>query len=62
VNAAFYTVLFGFFVTPATESYLLLGLGAIAVILTVFITSMAIRFRDLRKDAALIGDLQTDMR
>jgi hypothetical protein len=61
INSAFFDVLFGFFVTPDTVSYLLLALGVIALVLITLIASLVIRFRNLRKDAALIRDLQAGL-
>jgi hypothetical protein len=43
--------------TPDTTAYLLLGLGVFFLLLTVFVASMAIRYRNLRKDEALIEQL-----
>jgi len=43
--------------TPDTTTYLFLGLAVVAVILVVLVASMAIRFRNLRRDAETIAEL-----
>jgi hypothetical protein len=48
--------------TPDTVAYLALGLFAIVVIMGVFLTSIVVRYRNLRKDADLIEQLERDER
>jgi len=48
------------FTTPDTVSYLLLGLGLVAVIGLTFIGSMLLRYRNLQKDLQVIEQLQND--
>lgn len=43
---------------PATGDYLILGLALVFAILLLFITSMAIRYRNLSQDAKLIEQLE----
>ncbi|MDX1991927.1 MAG: hypothetical protein SF029_06045 [bacterium] len=57
-NKVFYTVFFGWFVTPYNDPYLYLGLGATAVIVVGLIGSIALRYRNLQKEAALVAQLQ----
>ena len=57
VNKAFYTVLWGFFVTPQTQSYLTMGMATVFGTVIVLVFSMFIRFRNLQKDEALIRQL-----
>lgn len=45
-------------VTPDTAAYLYLGLAVVGVILIVFIASMVIRLRNLRRDAETIAELE----
>jgi len=46
--------------TPDTTAYLYLGLVVVAVILLVLVGSMAIRFRNLRRDAETIAELSNE--
>jgi hypothetical protein len=46
--------------TPDTVAYLVLGLSAVAVIMGAFLVSLAVRYRNLRKDADLIEQLERD--
>lgn len=46
------------FVTPDTTAYLWLGLGLFFLVLVLFVASMTLRARSLRKDAALIEQLR----
>jgi hypothetical protein len=48
--------------TPDTVAYLALGLSAVVVIMGVFLTSIGVRYRNLRKDADLIEQLERDER
>ena len=48
--------------TPDTTAYLYLGLAVVAVILLVLVASMALRFRNLQRDAETIAALQDDQR
>jgi len=57
VNKAFYTVLFGFFVTPASTSYLYMGLAAVFGFTGILILSMVVRYRNALKDTELIRQL-----
>jgi hypothetical protein len=44
-------------VTPDTTAYLFLALGLFFGVLVLFVASMSLRFRSLRKDEALIQEL-----
>ncbi|MFO7321607.1 MAG: hypothetical protein DIU68_007745 [Chloroflexota bacterium] len=46
---------------PDTGSYLILGLAVIAVIMAILLASMAIRYRNLRKDVETIRRLETEL-
>ncbi len=46
------------FVTPDTTAYLWLALGLFFGVLVLFIASMSLRARSLRKDEALIEQLR----
>ncbi len=46
--------------TPDTTSYLFLGLGAFFLLLLVFIGSMVLRLRNLRKDETVIEQLDEE--
>lgn len=46
------------FVTPDTTAYLWLALGLFFLVLFLFVASMALRARSLRKDEALIAQLR----
>ena len=46
--------------TPDTTSYLVLGLVAFFVLLALFLGTMVIRSRNLRKDEELIEQLSED--
>jgi hypothetical protein len=46
--------------TPDTLNYLLLGLGAVFVIMGGLIGSMILRFRSLQKDIDVINRLKED--
>lgn len=58
VDDAFFTVLLGFFVTPNTGDYLLLGLLVSAIILLGFVASLVLRHRGLQSDLQTIEQLQ----
>lgn len=60
VDDAFFTVLLGFFVTPNTSSYLLLGLAVSAIILLGFVASLILRHRSLQRDLQTLDQLQRD--
>lgn len=47
---------------PDTLSYLLLGLAAIAVIMTLLIASIVVRFRNAQQDLRLLRDLDNEKR
>jgi len=57
VNKAFYTVLFGFFVTPESTSYLYMGLATVFGFAGLLILSMVVRYRNALKDTELIRQL-----
>jgi hypothetical protein len=59
-DEAFFVVLFGFFVTPQNDDFLLLGLAASFGITLVFIGSVYLRHRNLSRDMALIKRLEDD--
>jgi hypothetical protein len=46
---------------PDTGSYLILGLAVVAIIMVILLASMAIRFRNLRKDAETIRRLEDEL-
>lgn len=60
VNKAFFTVLFGFFVTPQNDNYLTLGVIAVVGLLALMVGSMVARNQSLNNDLALIQQLQED--
>jgi hypothetical protein len=60
VDDAFFTVLLGFFVTPNTADYLLLGLIVSAIILLGFVVSLILRHRSLQRDLQTIEQLQRE--
>ncbi|MBL8155159.1 MAG: hypothetical protein JNM70_13330 [Anaerolineae bacterium] len=60
VDDAFFTVLLGFFVTPNTSNYLLLGLAVSAIILLGFAVSLILRHRSLQRDLQTIEQLQRE--
>lgn len=60
VNDAFFVVLLGFFVTPDTGSYLLLGLGVIALIMLGFALTIFLRFRSAQQDLKTLEQLQSE--
>jgi hypothetical protein len=45
---------------PATGEYLALGLGAIGTILLIFLASLMVRFRNLRRDEATLEEIVRD--
>jgi hypothetical protein len=45
---------------PETGEYLILGLAAIAILLSLFVASMVARYRNLTKDIDLIQRLQEE--
>ena len=57
VNKAFYTVLFGFFVTPDSASYLYMGLAVTFGFIAIMIITMIVRRSNVVKDAELIRQL-----
>jgi len=57
VNKAYYTVLFGFFVTPESTSYLYMGLATVFGFAGFLILSMVLRYRNAVKDTELIRQL-----
>jgi hypothetical protein len=60
VDDAFFTVLLGFFVTPNTADYLLLGLIVSAIILLGFVVSLILRHRSLQRDLQTIEQLHRE--
>lgn len=60
-HAIIFTVLRDFFVTPDTDSYLGLGLAAVAIITAAFIASLIIRQRNLRADEVALRRLADDV-
>jgi hypothetical protein len=54
----FFSLLTGFFITPATTPYLYLGLAAAAVIAVAFIGTLLVRYRNLRKDMETLATLE----
>jgi len=61
VNKALFTALFGFFVTPDNDEYLLLGIVVAAGLVIGLILSMVVRYRNLQKDERLIQQLKQDV-
>ncbi|GEM_PF-646920 len=59
-NKVFFTVFFGWFVTPYNDPYLYLALSAVAIIMIALIASIILRYRNLRKDLALIERLKQE--
>jgi hypothetical protein len=59
---AFFNLLTGFFLTPATAPYLYLGVGAVAVIAVIYIGTLLLRTRNLRKDIETLEALESDSR
>ncbi len=45
---------------PDTNSFLLLGLAAVAIILIILVGSMVVRYRNLQRDADMVRELQRD--
>ncbi len=45
---------------PDTLSYLLLGLAAITIIMTLLIASIVVRFRNAQQDLRLLRDLDNE--
>ncbi|MEQ8672091.1 MAG: hypothetical protein RLP44_08135 [Aggregatilineales bacterium] len=60
MNKQFLTVFLGFFLTPANDPYLILGIVATAVLMLGLIGSYFLRQRNLQKDIALIQQLRED--
>jgi hypothetical protein len=60
VNDAFFVVLLGFFVTPSTSNYLLLGLGVIALITLGFALTIFLRFRSAQQDLKTLEQIQAE--
>lgn len=56
-NKIFFTTFFGWFVTPFNDSYLLLGLGAVAVLMIGLVASFGLRYLNLRRDLSLVRTL-----
>lgn len=59
-SLTFFSLLTDFFITPATTPYLYLGLAAAGIIVILFLGSMAIRYRNLRKDLETLETLDTE--
>lgn len=59
-NKIFFTTFFGWFVTPYNDEYLVLGLVAVAVIMGALLASMGLRYRNLRKDLAVVQTLRSN--
>ena len=60
VNKSFFTVLFGFFITPQSDTYLYMGLAATFGLVGLLIVSLWLRFNNARKDEGVIQQLQED--
>ena len=60
INKQFLTVFLGFFLTPANDQYLILGVVATAILMFGLIGSYFLRQRNLQKDIALIQQLRDD--
>ena len=58
VNKMLFTTLFGFFVTPANQAYLYLGLAAIFGLIGALVVSMVLRQRSLEQDMRMIEQLE----
>jgi len=54
---AFNTVFLGFFITPANQEYLNLGMATVAVVFVVLIGSMWLRYNSMKKDLRMIEQL-----
>jgi hypothetical protein len=57
LGEAFNSVFLGFFITPDNSQYLFLALTMVAIIFTVLIGSMWLRYRNVQKDMALVEEL-----
>jgi hypothetical protein len=58
----FFTLLTSFFLTPVTTPYLYLGLAVTAIVALVYIASLVLRARNLRKDMETLEALEDDAR
>lgn len=56
-DAAFFTVLLDFFLTPETTEYFILGVVVVIVIMVFIVGSMILRARNLRKDLRTLEQL-----
>lgn len=54
---AFNTVFLGFFVTPANQNYLNLGMAAVVIVFVVLIGSMWTRYQGLKKDLQMVDQI-----
>ena len=57
LGEAFNTVFLGFFITPDNSNFLYLALAVVATIYVALIGSMWLRYRNVRKDMALVEEL-----
>ncbi|MDQ7024114.1 MAG: hypothetical protein Q9P44_01000 [Anaerolineae bacterium] len=57
LGEAIETVFLGFFITPNNSNFLYLGLTMVALIFSVLIGSMWLRYRNVQKDMALVEEL-----
>lgn len=57
---AFFDALLGFFVTPQNTNYLLLALGAVALVVLLFIASMFVRYSNAQQDLAIVQQLNAE--
>jgi len=57
-DAAFFTILLDFFLTPETTDYLALGVVAVVVVIGALLLSLIVRARNLRKDMATLREIE----
>jgi hypothetical protein len=56
---AFNTVFLGFFITPANQDYLNLGMAAVVIVFAVLIGSMWARYQSLKKDLQMVDQMSS---